>query len=332
MLNYLTPLLSLRPKRSHAVPLRHSYKAALHWLLSYRLPGPAIPVTNIDPTPYPEVTGYIVPTLLECGEKDFALDLAKWLISVQRPDGGLTAPDGLDEPYLFDVGQVLRGLVAVAHELPDAEEPIRLAANWMLDSADGNGIIRPTPDCAWSRRYARDIDESIHLYVLPPLIAAGRLLGEQRYVDCAERTLDYFVHKPDLLQFNMLTHFYGYVLEALVDLDRPDLARLGLQPVMDAQDAKGAIPAIPGARWICSPGQAQMAVVGYKLGETVFADKAIGYLQRLQRPDGGFLGSYGAGAAYFPKSEPSWACKYFLDAYHWKLRTAPTAQAEPCRI
>lgn len=322
-------LNALRPARtqpSEAIPLWHSYEAALNWLVTNQLPEGGIAVSSVVRKGYPEVTGYIVPTLLEAGAEDLALDLTRWLISIQRPDGGFDGHDG--EPYLFDTGQVMRGFVATLGRMPEVEGALRSAADWMLANADENGVIRPKPSSVWSQRFGDHISENIHLYTLSPLVDAGRLLNEPRYTECAQRSLEYFVSKPDLLRFKFLTHFYGYVLEALVDLGRDDLAWIGLQPIVDAQLPDGTIPGVPNATWICSPGAAQLAIVAYKLGITDFADAAIDRLQQLQLPSGGFYGSYGPGAAYGVGEELSWACKYFLDACHWRIRRAFDEQKE----
>jgi malonyl-CoA O-methyltransferase len=45
------------------------------------------------------------------------------------------------------------------------------------------------------------------------------------------------------------------------------------------------------------------------------------YLEKIQNSSGGFYGSYGKGAKYFPKEEISWAVKYFIDAYLLKIKT-----------
>ncbi len=308
------------------LPLWHSYEAALNWLVTNHLPGGGIAVSNVMRKPYPEVTGYIVPSLLDAGENKLVLELARWLVSIQRSDGGFDGHDG--EPYLFDTGQVMRGLAATIKLLPESIMALRKAADWMLANADENGVIRPKPTSVWSQRFGDHISEDIHLYTLPPLIETGRLLNEPKYIQCAEKSLAYYVSKPELLRFQFLTHFYGYVLEALVDLGREDLARIGLQPIIEAQLPDGLIPAVPGAEWTCSPGTAQMGIVGYKLGLAEFANAALDRLQMLQMPGGGFLGSYGPGAAYAEGEELSWACKYFLDACHLRIQKTFDEQKE----
>jgi malonyl-CoA O-methyltransferase len=92
-----------------------------------------------------------------------------------------------------------------------------------------------------------------------------------------------------------------------------------------AQFPDGAIPAYPGVDWICSTGQAQYAVIWYKLGERDRAERAVRNLERRQRRSGGFYGSWGPGARYFPGEEISWAVKYFLDAQWWRGQAEPGA-------
>jgi hypothetical protein len=297
------------------------FQAAIDWVHVNQLTDGGIAVSSDQQVSYPEVTGYLIPTLLECGERDLALELARWLISIQRPDGGFGGPTEPDESYLFDTGQVLRGFVAVADLLPEVHDPLRRAADCLVQGGV-DGVVRPRPDSRWVQRYGWRISHSIHLYTLPPLIECARLLGRPDYVEIVEKSLDYYLHHtPDLLEFRFLTHFYGYVLEALVDLGRDDLARRGLQPIIEAQSAQGAIPGVPGARWVCTPGAFQMAIVGYKLGLRDFAGLALEYMRGFQMRSGGFLGSYGPGAAYAQNGELSWACKYFLDACNWRTRT-----------
>lgn len=316
------PLRTLWLGRRRASPLWHSYEAALDWLLANRLPHAGIAVSSERQVPYPEVTGYLIPTLLECGERELAVDLARWLISIQRPDGGFAAPDDKDESYTFDTGQVLRGLLTVADLLPEVEEPIRRAADWLIGCGAEPQIVRPRPGSRWAQRYGGHISENIHLYTLPPLAQAGQRLGRRDYLQAVDKSLEYFLRKTDLLEFKFLTHFYGYVLEALVDLGQGDLARRGLDPIVAAQAGDGRIPGVPGADWVCSPGALQLAIVGYKVGWLQFANASLDYVQNLQLPSGGFFGSYGSGAMYAENEELSWACKYFLDACHWRVRTS----------
>ena len=87
------------------------------------------------------------------------------------------------------------------------------------------------------------------------------------------------------------------------------------------QRKDGSVPAYKHVSWVCSTGLAQSAIIWYKLGMKEYADKAVHYLEKIQNRSGGFYGSYGKGANYFPEEEISWAVKFFLDAYYWKIKT-----------
>jgi SAM-dependent methyltransferase len=84
----------------------------------------------------------------------------------------------------------------------------------------------------------------------------------------------------------------------------------------------GSLPAYSSGSAACSTAAAQYAVIWYKLGEHALADRAVAHLCRVQTENGGFVGSDGAGADYFPDSEISWAAKFFLDAVRWRIRCA----------
>jgi malonyl-CoA O-methyltransferase len=112
------------------------------------------------------------------------------------------------------------------------------------------------------------------------------------------------------------------MMEALIELDETELAEKGLAQVLKIQRKDGSIPAYPGVDWVCSTGVAQLAIAMYKLGYRDSADIAVTYLEQIQNQSGGFFGSYGSGAKYFPKEEISWAVKFFLDAYMLKTNHA----------
>lgn len=295
---------SLRRQRTFLSPPSR----ALAWLRAHELPTGGIRVHSAHAHAYPEVTGYIIPTLLPYGERDLATRLVRWLIAIQRGDGAYTDPDG-GLPYVFDTAQALRGLLAGADLAPGALPAARRAADYlcaqMVDGGRGG----------FGLRYTGDIPESVHLYALPPLVEAADRLGRPAYRDAAKRCLDYYAAHPQALQTEPLTHFLAYELEALIDLGRSDLAISTLERLRDQQTPDGAVRGREGVRWVCTPGLAQLAICWYKTGQWEPADRALAWLEAHQQPSGGFLGSYGPGADYFPDVELSWAAKFYLDAH-----------------
>src|SRR4051794_5708050 len=75
-----------------APDLRSSADRALQWLYANEAPAGGIKVHSKHNIGYPEVTGYLIPTLLKFNQYDYAIHLTKWLLGVQRPEGSYAGP------------------------------------------------------------------------------------------------------------------------------------------------------------------------------------------------------------------------------------------------
>jgi malonyl-CoA O-methyltransferase len=287
---------------------KNSIDAALSWFRSHRIGEQGVIVHTRNPRPYPEVTGYFVPTLYEWQEDELARSCLRWLLTVQLRDGAFPASDGV--AYTFDTAQVMRGLNAGMQRGEPVEQALRRAAHWLLGQMTESGRLG-TPSTELWGDIANDL---IHIYAVPPLIRAGELLSEPRFVEAGRRIQAYYTGQAALVPFNRLSHFHAYAMEALCELGELERARRGMSDVEKVQRRDGSIPAYPDVEWVCSTGIAQYAVVWYRLGNRERADRALQYLERIQNPSGGFNGSYGKGAKYIAGAEISWAVKYFLDA------------------
>ena len=294
--------------------VRHSSfpARALKWIRAHENPTGGIRVHSGDADAYPEVTGYLVPTLLQYGERELATRLIRWLLCIQRADGSYPGPDD-GKPYVFDTGQVLRGLLAAAEIEPRAKNAARRAADYLCRE------MRDQGRGGFGNRYGGTIPESVHLYVLPPLLQAADVFENPQYRLAAENCLEYYISHSDALRVGDLTHFLAYQLEALIDLGRADLAIPVLDELQKQQKNDGPVRGVGGAAWVCSPGLAQLAICWYKTGQWEAADKALAWVERHQQPGGGFLGSYGPRAGYFPNVEISWAAKFYLDAHRLRV-------------
>ncbi len=293
-------------------------ESAVRWIRRHALAAGGIAVSSKQRVSYPEVTGYFIPTLLALGERDLARAFSDWLVRAQRPDGAFAGP-GMDETFAFDTGQVVRGWVALLPTCPELETPLRRACDWLVASGDATTgrLPVPAPGGAWSLGARGEVSEAIHLYVLAPLRDAAELLDQPHWRRFVERGRDWYVRNVNCTRFaepNLLSHFYAYVQEALVELGCEDEARRGMADVARYQQENGAIPAYSDVPWVCATGIAQLAQVWFRLGETARAERALAFLATLQNPSGGFFGSYGVGAAYFPDQEPSWGVKYAIEA------------------
>jgi malonyl-CoA O-methyltransferase len=288
------------------------YHRALAWINEHTIPRQGIVVTSSQESAYPEVTGYLIPTLIDSGELDTARKYAEYLTRVQHANGAFSGFDGKE--YFFDSGQALRGLVRSAQQWNGFERAAARTAGYLMSCIGKDGRVRSY--------YGGSIPEPINVYALPPLIEAGSLLETKAYVDAAERAAAYYKFTPEVLRTDILTHFLGYVLDGFIELGERDFVLPVVKKILRTQKRNGGIPGLPWAKWVCSTGVAQFAVIAYKLGLDSQGNEALRYLLKVQNDSGGFYGSYGFKPAYFPDEEISWACKFFLDAIHMKVQSS----------
>src|SRR5687767_4078219 len=140
-----------------ANPSMSAPERCLRWIRAQEMPAGGVRVHSQHPRAYPEVTGYLIPTLLQYGERDLAERFTRWLIMSQRRDGGFDGSDG--KPYVFDTGQVLRGLLAGSALCPEALDAARRAADYLLGKMQDGG------SGGFGERYGGEIPEAVHLYV-----------------------------------------------------------------------------------------------------------------------------------------------------------------------
>lgn len=294
--------------RSHLSPVLR----AIEWVRGNECPTGGIYNHPGYGKGYPEVTGYLIPTLLNYGEEALAKRLVNWLLRMQADDGSFPGPSGV--PHIFDTGQVLRGLLAMCENVEGAPDAAKRAGRFLYASMKDCGKGGFAGDPVWLKSYGKDIPTSSHLYVLPAIRQAAEFLGEPKYLAAIGNCLEYYLNDRNALQLGTLTHFLAYELEALIDLGRREKVLPVLKTLSDLQHYEGGVRAKDGVRWVCTPGLAQLAVCWYKVGEREPADKAMKWLESHQMASGGFLGSYGAKATYFPNAELPWAAKFYLDA------------------
>lgn len=297
---------------------RSSLRKAVDWVKRHHIHKGGIVVHHQTKEVTPEVTGYLIKSLYDAGEKQLAYDLTKWEISIQKPDGSFAAP-GVQTSYTFDTAQVIRGFIAVYKDMPEIKPGLHKACDFMLSQIDGQGAIHTPSYDAWSLPDGKRLSDYCNLFCIWPLKKAGEILNEPKYTAAADRALRYYKTKPDLVEFKpelgTLSHIFGYMLEGLAELGEKDLVQKGLARAKAIQGSDGAIPAFPGVDWVCSTGMAQLGLAWFKIGNETEARRMLEYLESIQNPSGGFYGSYGQGGQYFPGKEISWANKFFIDLY-----------------
>lgn len=288
----------------------NSITDAINWVHKNTINGGIIHSSKLH-RPYPEVTGYFIPSLIKWGEVDLAKSYGDWLLSIQTPEGAWQ-DTSLQTIYTFDTGQILKGLYELIPYGEAYEKAFIKGCNWMMGQIDEEGRIH-TPT---SSAFDSIGNEYIHLYALEPLQKAANKYGREDYQNACDRAIQYYLSRPDLTDWKILTHFHAYIIEALIDLGHPERALSALKSISQHQHKNGAIPAFPNVRWTCLTALMQYAVCYYKLGYLDEGNTLLDYAISKQNKSGGFYGGYGWFVSYFKNTEISWPVKYLLDAVH----------------
>ncbi|HEU4389760.1 MAG TPA: glycosyltransferase, partial [Blastocatellia bacterium] len=272
--------------------------------------------------PYPETTGYIIPTLLQYAQslppvgaeelRERVRRMARWLITVQLDSGAL--PGGVigteTSPTVFNTGQVLQGWCRAYLEFNDDEllKPIRRAADWLVSQQDEDGCWRRSMSPLTVQTPA-----TYNVRSASALLEAGKLLDEPEYRDAAIRNFDWaLTQQRDNGWFENncltepeqpLTHTIGYTLEGLLDAAEMTGDERYLNAVTRASaELKQHVRADgflagrfdanwqPRAFWVCLTGSCQIALVWFRLskltGEQEYARQAermLGFVKRSQQ-------------------------------------------------
>ena len=244
-------------------------------------------------TGYPEVTGYIIPTIWDChrltGDPDLARRatwMADWELSIQQPGGGWeggAAGDG-EPPIVFNSGQVIRGLARTYEELGDEkymQSAIR-AADWIVSTQDADG--------SWTSANFRQMKRVYDSYVSAPLARLARTNGREDYAEAARRNCEFVLsQRRDNGWFDLCdnspyfndapsTHTICYTIDGLLEtgeqLDDPRLVEAGassadalMRCVSDSGYLPGRLDASwrPRVNWVCLTGSAQLGIILMKL-------------------------------------------------------------------
>lgn len=188
--------------------------------------------------PYPETTGYIIPTLYDYGHLtgnktyfDRARRMADWEIEVQLPSGAVMGSmyRGLGHeahPVVFNTGQVVLGWCRAYSETGDARylSAAKRAGDWLLSVQSEDGAWRLTGPEAETLVHAYDARTAWSLFEIDALAENGT------YAGAATRNLDWTLaqqHENGWYENNAfftdskwslpLTHTIAYVMEGFLE-------------------------------------------------------------------------------------------------------------------
>ncbi len=318
---------------------------------------------------YPETTGYLIPTFLDCAtarrRPDFrtrALEMGEWLLSIQLPEGAFQASTVrvAPRPSVFNTGQILFGLVRLYRETQDERylTAIVAAGDWLVDAMDASG--------AWSRFTYRMTERSYYSRVAWALLEAFEVSGHKRLRDAAVRNLEWVVgnqqpngwvvHNSFDGASPPFTHTIVYSAEGLLGGGRilqesryiDAAARIGVA-LKRKYEAEGRLAGAVDSDWTsrasytCLTGNSQLAGLLQQLylldGERSHLDVAtrlcwdVGATQSLTSNNpgvrGGIKGSDPIWGRYMIFRYPNWAAKFFVDALLFEESSRPLARALP---
>ena len=102
--------------------------------------------------PYPETTGYIIPTFLDLSKnekfenlEEKAINMGEWLLSIQNSDGSF--PGGIyskkiKSKSIFNTAQIIIGLVNLSKKTGEEKytNSVHKAALWLSNNQESNGV------------------------------------------------------------------------------------------------------------------------------------------------------------------------------------------------
>lgn len=303
--------------------------------------------------PYPETTGYIIPTLLALGDRfgepRYALTAARlgqWLTTVQRPDGGFAGYElGLQqEPDVFDTGMILLGFNALLRRGASAQvaTAAKRAAEFLRGALDEEG--------AFARHVSHNMLHCYNVRSAWALVAYGRIAGDAAaeaaglanadWAIAQQRQNGFFTENAFKPGGNANTHGTAYVMRGLFQIHqltgREDIlaaVRRAADQIAALYEREGWLAAELGPNWeyrsshICLTGCAQIAIVFLRFAAVTGEERYVPLAERLiaqvaatqhlpgqHRHSGAIAGSYPIQGAYAPLQYPNWATKFFVDA------------------
>ena len=182
--------------------------------------------------PYPETTGYIIPTMFDyyhySGDTDCkirAIRMSDFLMSIQQHDGSFrlgSHPSTLDSD-VFDTGQCLEGFVRCYKETSCNEylASAKKAADWIVSLQDSDG--------AWRRFSFNGIPHTYYTRVALALLELHEIVEDRKYKIASIKNVEWASANCNNLGWyhncafdvesmsHPTTHVIGYTVEGILE-------------------------------------------------------------------------------------------------------------------
>jgi malonyl-CoA O-methyltransferase len=285
----------------------------------------------------PGLTATTVATFWALGAPDDAVRWGRRLMAWQKPDGSL--PDaGLLHSSLFNTAQAVKAWAYLLDRecLSEAEPALRRACGYLKSRIGDDGAMRPP---AGGGSFDRWAPSTVHLSGMAVAEARGRPVassvrgGSGASAVTVRSAVEHVLRREEMLPGGTPTHVAAHGIESLLDLEEIDercgvAGRRALEQLAGRQRPDGSLRVDLEHHWTSSVGLAHLAALWFRIGMVEPGNRAMACLERHQRVDGSWPGSWGRGAAYFPKGTSVWTAKYYLDAALEQV-TATFADSDP---
>jgi hypothetical protein len=302
--------------------------------------------------PYPETSGYIVPTLYDYAEytdsqeaRTRAGRMASWLLKVQLENGAF--PGGVDpspnaDPSVFNTGQILFGLVRAYKETGEKRyrSAATGAADWLVSVQHEDGY--------WDRFDYRDEIHSYCSRVAWALLKVDQI-SDHTYESAVRNHLNWVVSRQ--MESGWIRnvgfsegetpylHTIAYTIRGLLesgimlnDSKYISSGRLAADQLREISLKYGPLKGKYDSNWnsknfYCLPGSAQIVLVWICIHSNIAENKEymgrvrdeIQNIKRYQRINhtslhGSIKGSHPVWGEYMRFRYPNWAAKFFIDA------------------
>jgi hypothetical protein len=286
---------------------------------------------------YPEVTGYIIPTLWDyhhlLGRDELAqraIRMAEWELRIQKSEGGfesLYEGEGR-EPVVFNTAQVIRGLTRTYLETREQrylDAAVR-AGDWIVANQEADG--------SWTKANYLGMKRTYDAYAAAGLAQLATATSDDRYANAASANGEFVLrHQRDNGWFELCdntpkgnatpsTHTLCYTVDGLLEMGAAlgersftAAAERAAAPLTEAVDSSGRLPGRfdadwrPASSYVVVTGSAQLGVILMKLyGETAMSRRLetarrlldfLAYVQELNGVDANRAGG-------IPGSFPIW--------------------------
>lgn len=179
--------------------------------------------------PYPETTGYIIPTFIKYAKRTIneswlkdAVLMGDWEISIQLPTGAVRGGMGVNNyPIVFNTGQVMLGWIELFIATKDEKylNAAKRAGDWLILIQDDDG--------KWSKHTYNNKPHAYHSRVAWPLLYLGEISADNKYKLAGENNIRWVMSQSLAngwfmeSSFNRgqpaLTHTIAYTIRGLLE-------------------------------------------------------------------------------------------------------------------